>query len=128
MAYRAVFSAQYGYPSGIDIGLSAGIASVGIFGHGGIAKATAFSATPGIARRLQEVAKRLGALHGLEERVVMSAEFSALLGETRSRFTELILGDAFKVKDLESASVYVWPKIDSFIGQNSVPGVDVSAA
>jgi hypothetical protein len=128
LAYRTTFASMHGYPVAVDIGLAAGLASVGIFGQGGIAKATAFSSTPGNARRLQEVSKRLGVLHGLNEKIVMSSEYVNFLGETPLVMTRLPLSESLKVKDLDDLGVYVWPQLSGGVGEVFKQSRKVSAA
>jgi hypothetical protein len=128
LAHRAAFASTHGYPVAIDIGLAAGLASVGIYGQGGIAKATAFSSTPGNARRLQEVSKRLGLIHGLNEKVVMSADYASLLGESQNVLTRIPLSDSLKVKDLDDTGIYVWPHLSGGVGEVYKSTRSVSAA
>lgn len=128
VAFRAIFASQHGYPDGIDVGVSAGIASVGIFGNGGIAKATAFSSIPGVARRLQQLSKRLEKSIGLQDRVVMTAIYADLLVDKDRSVSEFKLMESLKVKDLDAESVFIWPRtVEESVAQQ-YPGVNVTAA
>ncbi|MEY4632120.1 MAG: hypothetical protein RIQ81_2240 [Pseudomonadota bacterium] len=72
--YRKAYHSKAGFPDGIDIGISCGLASVGIFGGDGVAKATAFGMTPGIARALQSAGRELRQSIGARDRIVMQPE------------------------------------------------------
>jgi hypothetical protein len=110
--FKKDFYRKNGFPAGVDIGISCGVASVGIFGQGGIAKATAFGTTPGKARGLQDVAKRLRITNGSIDRVVMTSEvIQALEGLAEGT-------DCLKVNDVtpklksQLVEVFVWPAGD----------------
>jgi class 3 adenylate cyclase len=107
---RDVFSQKLGYPSGIDVGVSAGNAVVGVFGHDGIAKATAFGETAGVARRLQTVAKKALPPADYCDRVVTSNHFTFYLDQLTTTPKSISLKEA--IKDLNDTSVLSWTKSD----------------
>lgn len=80
LEFRYEFYSKFGFPVGIDIGVSSGTASVGIFSSGAIVKATAFGHVPAEARRLQEVAKSLRKIYSDTDRIVMTATFAQEAG------------------------------------------------
>src|SRR5690606_7704612 len=67
---RVRFEQTHGLPQGIDIGLAAGVATIGMFGPMGQVKATAFGETPGRSRRIQTVGKILRYELGDSDRVI----------------------------------------------------------
>ncbi len=77
---RASIAAITGAPKGIDVGIAAGHASVGIMGPEGNRKATALGEVPGRSRRLQTAAKGLRVHHGDSDRVVIGEEVTAICG------------------------------------------------
>jgi hypothetical protein len=107
MNYRKDFFARHGFPQGIDVTVACGVASVGIFGKGGIAKATAFGAAPGVARMLQGVAKKMRLSHGSVDRVVMTQSFVGMLDEEKkASLTGVGIEHGLSARD--EAKVYVW--------------------
>ncbi|MEY4629919.1 MAG: hypothetical protein RIQ81_39 [Pseudomonadota bacterium] len=111
--HRRRFSRACGYPKGIDVGISAGLASVGIFGPFGSGKATAFGSVPGTARRLQSLAKQFRSDYGDQDRLVLSEQGAALIDADRAQFSKVALKGPYAVKDVSDAHVYVWPKVQS---------------
>ena len=109
--YRAEFARVHGFPHALHVGVSAGTSSVGVFGNGGIAKATAFGATPGQARRLVQFARKLSHCRGTKDRLVMNAEFASHLGLLRTTFTQVSTVGRLAVKDLDGQDVMVWPSL-----------------
>ena len=87
--YREEFAGKTGFPDGIDVGISCGIASVGIFASEGVSKATAFGDTPGIARALQAVAKDLRQTLGSCDRIVMLPAVAAANSGQDFEFTKV---------------------------------------
>jgi hypothetical protein len=111
LSNRRTFARDYGYPSGIDVGMSSGIAFVGIFGPAGGIKATAFGAIPGFARRLESVAKRLRLDFGDQDRLVISREAGDLMQLETTQCTRFLLTSHYANKDIMDPDVYIWPKL-----------------
>jgi class 3 adenylate cyclase len=93
---RQNFTRRNGYPDGITVGIAAGVSMVGVFGAEGIAKATAFGETPGIARRLQSVAKRDIDQSVRRDRVVMNERFTALIDAAEEQIEKIPVRHALK--------------------------------
>jgi hypothetical protein len=111
LSNRRTFAREFGYPSGIDVGMSCGVASVGIFGPIGGVKATAFGAIPGYARRLESVAKLLRSNFGDQDRLVLSRTAGDLMQLDNTQFSRFLLSGHYATKDISDADVYVWPKL-----------------
>ena len=103
---RIQFSTTYGAPEGLDIGISRGIATVGMLGPKGNKKATALGAVAGLARRLQTVAKELRLSEGAMDRVVLHPNFASVLKYTDA-YTTMSLPRGLLIKDLDVAQVLV---------------------
>jgi class 3 adenylate cyclase len=115
LSNRRMFARDYGYPSGIDIGMSCGIASVGIFGPSGGVKATAFGVIPGYARRLESVAKRLRSDFGDQDRLVLSRDAGDLIQLDTTQCSRFLLTGHYATKDIADSDVYVWPKLPHLV-------------
>ena len=110
---RMIFFEKNAFPSGIDIGISAGLASVGIFGQGGVAKATAFGRTPAYARHLQDIAKSLRGQFANRDRIVMNGTFAELAPGGKKSFSQMNLdvpSDGHIASGL--TEFFVWPNDD----------------
>ncbi len=105
--YRQDFFSRHGFPQGVDVTVACGVASVGIFGTGGIAKATAFGSTPGAARMLQSVAKKMRVSHGSVDRVIMTERVAALLDSTAAAKLSEVPLDVVSA-DGTASKFYVW--------------------
>jgi hypothetical protein len=117
LSHRRSFSREFGYPSGIDVGVSAGVASVGIFGPTGGIKATAFGLIPGYARRLQGLAKQLRVDYGDQDRVVISTFAAETIEAENAQCSRLELKDAYEVRDITEDAAFVWPKLTWQVGK-----------
>lgn len=111
LSNRRTFAREFGYPSGIDVGMSCGVASVGIFGPTGGVKATAFGVIPGYARRLETVAKLLRSDFGDQDRLVLSRDAGDMMQLDNTQFSRFLLVGHYATKDVTDADVYVWPKL-----------------
>ena len=127
LSHRRSFSREFGYPSGIDVGLSAGVASVGIFGPKGGVKATAFGIIPGYSRRLQAVAKQLRADYGDQDRVVLSSYAAEIIEAENAQCSRLELNGAYEVRDCLESEAYVWPKLSWQVGKFRTVGIEPAA-
>ncbi len=92
-------------PRGIDLGVAAGIASVGIIGPRHHRKATALGEIPGRSRRLQTAAKSLRDKLGVRDRAILGAEVVALLGPDHE-LTRFTFEDEAQVKDLADRDIF----------------------
>jgi class 3 adenylate cyclase len=113
LSHRRRFTRESGYPRGIDVGISAGLASVGIFGPSGAVKATAFGEVPGAARRLQSLAKQFRSEYGDQDRLVLSEAGATMIDADRAHCTRIPLKGPYAMKDLSDEYAYVWPKVHS---------------
>jgi class 3 adenylate cyclase len=68
------FYRSHGIPARIDVGLAAGLASLGLMGPEGHRKATALGEIPGRARRLQGAGKIISRRLGEKDRLILDAE------------------------------------------------------
>ena len=93
---RASIAAITGAPKGIDVGIAAGHASVGIMGPEGNRKATALGEIPGRARRLQTAAKGLRVHRGDSDRVVIGEEVTAMCGPIEGLKSFQLEGEALR--------------------------------
>lgn len=71
---KQAFFAEHGLPEAIDVGVSYGVALVGMMGPDHFRKATALGEIPGRARRLQSTGKLLRARLGDEDRVIFDKD------------------------------------------------------
>jgi hypothetical protein len=78
---RPEFTRIHGIPKGVDVGISAGSALVGVMGPDSHRKATALGEIPGIARRLQTLGKNLRQIFGQKDRVIFSRDILMLLNQ-----------------------------------------------
>ncbi len=97
--HRESFERYFGVPRGIDVGLSAGQAVVGIFGPVGQGKATAFGEIAGRARRVQSLGGYLRTKHGARDRVIFGKEIYEMLGDHQGQSLTTSLED-MKIKDI----------------------------
>lgn len=111
LKFRKEFFIQNGFPAGADVGISCGVASVGVFGNGGIAKATAFGAVPGVARDLQDIAKKLRRTHGAFDRIVMTESFLSFLTKTPDNLLPIEPHDVDDPNATIEERVFVWPGV-----------------
>jgi class 3 adenylate cyclase len=81
---KAEFVRQYPAPAGIDIGIGAGTALVGMLGAPGMSKVTAAGPMQGLVRQLQTEAKGLRAQHGDCDRIVFGSELLAAAPAARA--------------------------------------------
>ncbi len=103
---RAEFAARHGAPHGLDVGISAGNATVGMLGPVGNKKATALGNVAGLARRLQTLGKELRTLEGARDRFVLHPALApALAGDPGIVAYKLPQGVA--VKDLDVTTVLI---------------------
>lgn len=128
LSNRRTFSRDYGYPSGIDVGMSSGVASVGIFGPAGGVKATAFGAIPGFARRLESVAKRLRTEFGDQDRLVISRQAGDMMRLETTQCTRFLLTSHYANKDITDPDVYIWPKLPAISDSNTQQDIESSDA
>ncbi len=113
LEYRQKYFESHGYPPGIDIGLTAGLASVGIFGQEGVAKATAFGRPPAFARKLQEVAKGLRQKYSNSDRLAMNANFASLIYGGKASCTRWAIEDsAAEGAPADETQCFIWPRLD----------------
>lgn len=106
LEFRYEFFTKFGFPTGIDVGVASGVASVGIFSSGAIVKATAFGKIPTEARSLQDTAKHLRKKHASMDRIVMTATFAQEAG--------IAEGDCTPIQNLSSVLTtkhLSWPPI-----------------
>lgn len=103
---RSRFAAEHGAPLGVDVGISAGIATVGMLGPLGNRKATALGNVAGLARRLQSVAKELRTLEGPLDRIVVAPDLD-LPDAAAAGLEHYPLPASLKVKDLTLSFVRV---------------------
>lgn len=123
---RRRFARETGYPKGIDVGISAGLASVGIFGPSGGLKATAFGAIPGTARRLQSTAKQFRSDYGDQDRLVLSEAAAHLIDADRAQCSRVMLKGAYAIRDIPDSTVWVWPRLPTLkVIQNTEDEVHV---
>lgn len=104
LSERASIAAITGAPEGIDIGIAAGHASVGIMGPEGNRKATALGEIPGRSRRLQTAAKGLRVHRGDNDRVVIGAEVTAMCGPIWGLKSFQLEGES--LRDLTEKTLY----------------------
>jgi hypothetical protein len=120
-AARKIFRHHQGFvsknriSSGIDIGMSDGIAAVGIFGTGGIAKATAFGSAPGLARRMHSVCHKLRREHGSYNRIVMTDEFAHVLASGGIDVSRVSAEISKSTKDVSDEKIYFWPRLSALL-------------
>lgn len=122
LAERAKFAAIHGAPSGVDIGIALGVATVGMLGPDGNKKATALGAVAGTARRLQSVGKSLRSFSASRDRVVLHPSMHDHLSAEAD--VELVtIPPGLAVKDLPVGNVLVLHASES-----SVPLLDIRKA
>jgi class 3 adenylate cyclase len=114
LEYRQKYFESHGYPPGIDIGLASGLASVGIFGQEGVAKATAFGRPPAFARKLQEIAKSLRQKYSHRDRLAMNANFASMIYGGKASCTRWDIDDsAADGAPADETQCFIWPRVDS---------------
>jgi class 3 adenylate cyclase len=114
LEYRQKYFESHGYPPGIDIGLASGLASVGIFGQEGVAKATAFGRPPAFARKLQEVAKGLRQKYSHRDRLAMNANFASMIYGGKASCTRLAIEESeAEGAPEDETQCFIWPRLDA---------------
>jgi class 3 adenylate cyclase len=101
LSHRRTFARETGFPKGIDVGISSGLASVGIFGPSGSGKATAFGSIPGASRRLQTLAKQFRGEYGDQDRLVLSGATAELIDADHAQCSRVELTERYAAKDLK---------------------------
>lgn len=89
---KEIFQKANGVPAAIDIGVSSGLALIGMMGPSGHRKATALGEVPGQARRLQVVGKAIRQTLGDTDRIIFGAT-------TLMEITEALAVQEFKLED-----------------------------
>jgi class 3 adenylate cyclase len=77
---KTAFAEEHGIPYGIDVGLAAGEATVGLFGPRSNRKVMAVGQVAVDARRLQAIGKQLRHLRGESDRIVYTDALYTLAG------------------------------------------------
>jgi class 3 adenylate cyclase len=108
IAARAEFNRSHGAPRGLDAGIAAGMTTVGMLGPEGNKKATALGQIPGVARRLQTLAKELRTTDGDCDRVVVEPSLAGALRIDAFDLISIPVPGAVKVKDLSCTTVLVY--------------------
>lgn len=108
IAARAEFNRSHGAPRGLDVGIAAGMTTVGMLGPEGNKKATALGQVPGVARRLQTLAKELRTTDGDCDRVVVEPSLAGRIETEASELISIAVPGEIKVKDLSCSTVLVY--------------------
>ena len=99
------FMEKFGIPDAIDIGISAGLAMIGMMGPVGHKKATALGDVPGRARRYQSTGKLLRARLGEVDRVLFGVE-SLMEISMPLDIQEFKVEGTMRLRDLDTSSIY----------------------
>lgn len=102
---KEVFQKANGVPAAIDVGVSCGLALIGMMGPAGHRKATALGEVPGQARRLQSLGKTIRQTKGDADRVIFAAPTLMEITEALA-VTEFKLEDKKQLRNMDSSSVF----------------------
>lgn len=102
---KEVFQKANGVPAAIDVGVSCGLALIGMMGPAGHRKATALGEVPGQARRLQSLGKTIRQIKGDTDRVIFAAPTLMEITEALA-VTEFKLEDKKQLRNMDSSSVF----------------------
>ncbi len=102
---KEVFQKANGVPAAIDVGVSSGLALIGMMGPAGHRKATALGEVPGQARRLQSLGKTIRQAQGDTDRVIFAAPTLMEITEALA-VTEFKLEDKYQLRNMDSTSVF----------------------
>jgi class 3 adenylate cyclase len=102
---KEVFQKAHGVPAAIDVGVSSGLALIGMMGPSGHRKATALGEVPGQARRLQVLGKAIRQSMGDTDRVIFAAPTLMEITEALA-VTEFKLEDKKQLRNIDSTSVF----------------------
>lgn len=105
---RTSFFQTFGAPTGLDVGVSCGMATVGILGPLGNMKATALGSVPGVARRLQSFAKEIRKIRGECDRLFVDPMIKDILPPNDLGLFELAISSKNFVKDLDVPLILVY--------------------
>lgn len=108
LAAREDFLGRHGAPIGLDIGISVGMATVGILGPEGNMKATAIGEPAGRARRIQTAAKDLRKHDRSVDRLLIDGAAAAMIDVEAHGLVYRRLSAEILVKDLDQRDVLVW--------------------
>jgi len=103
--HKEVFQKSNGVPAAIDVGVSSGLALIGMMGPLGHRKATALGEVPGQARRLQALGKAIRQTRGDTDRVIFAAPTLMEITEALA-VTEFKLEDKKQLRNMDSSSVF----------------------
>lgn len=107
--FKSDFSDKHGFPKAIHIGISAGQASVGVYGRDGIAKASAFGVTPGEAKRLQQFATRISGSNPDEDSIIITPELFQTMGIIKHSCRKINMTKGNQIRNISAQELYVWP-------------------
>ncbi len=102
---KQVFQKDNGVPAAIDVGVSSGLALIGMMGPAGHRKATALGEVPGQARRLQALGKTIRQTRGDTDRVIFAAPTLMEITEALA-VTEFKLEDKTQLRNMDRSSVF----------------------
>jgi class 3 adenylate cyclase len=102
---KSGFYRTHGIPARIDVGLAAGLASLGLMGPEGHRKATALGEIPGRARRLQSAGKIVSRRLGEKDRLIFDAECRKRL-PTAFNVESFSLESHESIRDLKDREIF----------------------
>lgn len=102
---RIRFEINHGLPTGIDVGLAAGLATIGMFGPMGQVKATAFGEVPGRFRRIQTVGKALREGIDNQDRILFGQDIAQHCRGDLKEYQEFQLESGI-VRDIDDTKIF----------------------